>query len=334
MTAPINYADIFAGSEYDAPKEIYLATMERMDDKSLLSYCRTSPYIAQLCRDDDFWLRRIQQRELSALLPYRSLYKDLREFYLNVRKDAVYIVTNSVILSIYARAFNSATEARRYIDGELRRKHVPAGTELDYDTLNLPDPYYMGIFFKDREITNLSDYDIFSLDRNSPKYLANITRYPTLASTGYIIRSVTKDYNPATDIANNYKYILTSFTDAAIQFFNKRFLESPNTIGGAKLLVLKVDDVSRPLVWHRSPFGLATIIKDDYKSIGTLLITNVNTPGVNRDGINRRTTNNVIVALYPMAWDYIDQDVEGTLAAGTVFQLEELDLALDYLRNQ
>lgn len=68
-----NYANLFSTEPLDRLEEIYLKTMDAMDDPTLQAYCLTSNYNKSLC-NDNFWLRRIKENNLELLLPYRSLY--------------------------------------------------------------------------------------------------------------------------------------------------------------------------------------------------------------------------------------------------------------------
>src|SRR5665648_219289 len=42
--------------------------LERLEDKELVKICQTNQYLRNLCRDEGFWLRRIQEK-----FPYLSL---------------------------------------------------------------------------------------------------------------------------------------------------------------------------------------------------------------------------------------------------------------------
>lgn len=77
-------------TEYvDLTQDNLLDITDLLDDETLLSYCQTNKEIANLC-DHKVWLHRIFRTKLTALLSYAVLYPSLREFYLNIRKDALY----------------------------------------------------------------------------------------------------------------------------------------------------------------------------------------------------------------------------------------------------
>ena len=78
-----NYVDLTADN--------LLEITDQLDDQTLLTYCQTNKDIAALC-DHKVWLHRIFKHNLTPLLPQAVLYPSLKEFYLNIRKDALYQV--------------------------------------------------------------------------------------------------------------------------------------------------------------------------------------------------------------------------------------------------
>lgn len=66
-----------------------LEITDQLDDQTLLTYCQTNKEIADLC-SHKVWLHRIYSNNLVPLLRYAVLYPSLREFYLNIRHDAIY----------------------------------------------------------------------------------------------------------------------------------------------------------------------------------------------------------------------------------------------------
>lgn len=85
--------NILSNDAYQRIDDMQMEVIHHMDDQTLLRYCRTSKWADLLCNSDAVWLPRINRVPgLSLLLPYRSHYKNLRDFYLNVRNDAQYVL--------------------------------------------------------------------------------------------------------------------------------------------------------------------------------------------------------------------------------------------------
>ena len=86
------YSTLFSGEKEDSVQDVNLEVMRRMDDITLSNFCQTSLYYKGLC-ESIIWLERIRAVPgLSLLLPYRSHYKDLQDFYLNIRSDTQYVL--------------------------------------------------------------------------------------------------------------------------------------------------------------------------------------------------------------------------------------------------
>ena len=66
-----------------------LEITDQLDDATLLTYCQTNKEIADLC-NHKVWLHRIYSNNLVPLLRYAVLYPSLKEFYLDIRHDAIY----------------------------------------------------------------------------------------------------------------------------------------------------------------------------------------------------------------------------------------------------
>jgi hypothetical protein len=79
----INYSQLLAGDE-NSVNDMSLEILRQLDDITLSNFCKTNKYYKALC-EDVIWLERIRTVPgLSLLLPYRSHYKDLGDFYLNM----------------------------------------------------------------------------------------------------------------------------------------------------------------------------------------------------------------------------------------------------------
>jgi len=189
----INYGDVFSGQEEDRIDDINLEVMRKMDDITLSNFCRTNSYYKNLC-EKTIWLERIRAIPgLSLLLPYRSLYKDLEDFYFNVRNDAQYVVTVIVpkirgfeqfsgisVINDIQKAYTSATEILfGFISVEARAGRTDE--ELLRSLADTVEFVIMVRFDGVMDYERLGDYTIYSLTKGAPGYFnPNILSYPLL----------------------------------------------------------------------------------------------------------------------------------------------------------
>ena len=183
----INYGNVFSGEKEDRVEDVNLEVMRRMDDISLSNFCQTSPYYKGLC-ENIIWLERINAVPgLSLLLPYRSHYKDLEDFYFNIRNDAQYVVMFGIgqansslrvsnnISNLWNNFLKIAldTSPQEYSEEELLRFHGQS-----------PQGYHVRITVRFNGIIDyeqLDQYTIYSNVEGTPGYLnRNILSYPLL----------------------------------------------------------------------------------------------------------------------------------------------------------
>lgn len=179
-----NYANLFSTDPLDRLEEIYQATMDVMDDKTLQAFCSSAKYNTKLC-NDNFWLRRIKENNLELLLPYRSLYPSLQSFYFNVRRDACYIVGS---IKLYTEedvyAFNDINLAMRFFVKLVNLEKNGIFEEIELDYSDLTSDYQIFILFNNVVLSEqtLPPYMIYNFKRDSKSYLnPNIAGYPLLS---------------------------------------------------------------------------------------------------------------------------------------------------------
>jgi hypothetical protein len=191
----INYGNVFSGEKEDRIDDINLELMRNMDDITLSNFCKTSPYYRNLC-ENTVWLERIKAVPgLSLLLPYRSHYKSLEDFYFNVRNDTQYVVT---IIIVPARRTRIRAPPEIYVTNDIQKAYayaikylsslVPVETRTgrtDEELLRLMEEIVhltIMIRFDDAiDYDRLNDYTIYSTTKGVPGYFnPNIMFYPLL----------------------------------------------------------------------------------------------------------------------------------------------------------
>ena len=175
-------ANLFSSNKDDIIEDVYLEVMARMDDETLLNYCNTHPYNRMVCNMDSIWLPRINSIPgLSLLLPYRSHYRNLQDFYFNVRKDAHYV------LMTYRAELTTGEE-----------DHISA---VGYDINSIFDRFNYYILYEPDDENflciavrfngvldyhNITDYIIYAKDKALPDHEnPQILEYPQLLERSY-----------------------------------------------------------------------------------------------------------------------------------------------------
>ena len=186
MANNINYTNLFSSNRDDIVEDVYVELMAQMDDKTLLNYCITHPYNRELCNRDNIWLPRINSVPgLSLLLHYRSHYKNLQDFYFNVRKDAHYALMNfgSVI-------DNPEITFSKFIDGRIY--DVSYNIMVIFDSLqsySIEEQQFICIVIRFNDVldyNNIQDYIIYSRNERFPNYKnPQILQYPELVDRSY-----------------------------------------------------------------------------------------------------------------------------------------------------
>lgn len=194
----IDYSNILSGQKEDRIDDINLEIMRKMDDITLSNFCKTSPYYRNLC-ENIIWLERIRAIPgLSLLLPYRSHYKSLEDFYFNVRNDAQYVTT--IVIPVTETTKNARIRGApiKYVTNDVQKAYahaieyfsslVPMETRAvraDEELLQLMKEMvrltimirFDGVMDYDR----LDDYTIYSTTKDVPGYFnPNILSYPLL----------------------------------------------------------------------------------------------------------------------------------------------------------
>lgn len=171
-----NYVDLTADN--------LLEITDQLDDATLLTYCQTNKDIAALC-DHKVWLHRIFKYNLIPLLPQAILYPSLKDFYLNIRHDAIYEVAKDYMENGREKSVNEY-----YVNV----KDV-------YDALRMPvNPIYKAIILrinnKKYNINYRSIYGTAQYDDNVPFVTSfeEILKFPNLEPRSLIIIT---EYGPA-----------------------------------------------------------------------------------------------------------------------------------------
>ena len=181
------YSTLFSGEKEDRVEDDNLEVLRRMDDVTLSNFCRSSLYYKGLC-EQIIWLERINAVPgLSLLLPYRSHYEDLEDFYLNVRNDAQYVVSfeqqgiqrinyvsndiraaHALVIERFIQAYPTQTLIGMSNDEiiSLLGKNVPVRITVRFDNV--------------LDYDNLDDYTIYSVLETSRYQNPNILSYPLL----------------------------------------------------------------------------------------------------------------------------------------------------------
>jgi hypothetical protein len=184
----IDYSQLLAGNEHSID-DMSLEVLRKLDDTTLANFCKTNKYYKNLC-EKTIWPERIKAVPgLSLLLPYRSHYKDLEDFYFNVRNDAQYVIIygpknvspQSVLIT---NDINKAYRRVLYFIGRLY------GVDSKYYTITneLLGPageiWHIKITIRFNgfiDHDDLDKYTIFSINNGTPGYLnPDILSYPLL----------------------------------------------------------------------------------------------------------------------------------------------------------
>ena len=156
---------------YELPQDIHMQFLSHLDDNVLRNFCLVTRYNFKLC-DEVFWYQRIASRGLKPLLPFRSFYKSLPEFYFNIRQDACYIVANvdGLILS-NLRVYDNIVEA------------LNAAKEDKYQTL-------ITAFIFNRTMMSadvINHYTIWSSTGGPQQHNPDILNYPKLRGQKFVV---------------------------------------------------------------------------------------------------------------------------------------------------
>lgn len=274
-----NYANLFSTQPLDRLEEIYLKTMNEMDDTTLQAFCSTAKYNTKLC-NDNFWLRRIKDNNLELLLAYRSLYPSLQSFYFNVRKDACYILVSiDAGIEEGVDVFNDISIARLAFDNIIRETLSILSKELDYSTVE--SDYEIYIMFNDTILTEESilPYSLFNLRRGSENYLnPNILKYPLLSHNREVL-FYTKNVGRFT-------------TEIVIMPFDSEHLRLlPEGIWMSYVITDTVTLDNPAFFWHKNTFGIVRSEDDNVIAlVDVSVLSNTSKRLLGRDIF--RTNNN------------------------------------------
>ena len=173
-------------TENDIVEDVYVELMARMDDKTLLNYCITHPYNRQLSNRDDIWLPRINSIPgLNLLLPYRSHYKNLQDFYFNVRKDAHYVLMDFEDTTYYPEIIFV-----KDVDAQITDVSYSIRAIFDmFESLSVEEQDFICIVIRFNNVldhNNIKHYIIYSRNERFPNYKnLQILQYPELLKRSY-----------------------------------------------------------------------------------------------------------------------------------------------------
>ena len=244
-----NYANLFSTQPLDRLEEIYVKTMDEMDDTTLQAYCMTAKYTKSLC-NDAFWSRRIKEHNLELLLPYRSLYPNLMTFYFNVRKDACYIVADVGEGEEDAYAFNDIKLARRAFTNLINNQYgmgYDNDEEVEPDYNELTSNYQIYVLFNNIVLTeeNISEYSIFDIRQHSVNYLnPSILDFPLLSHERDLLYYIKKRSGVSIGEIG-----ILPFDDEHLRLLSEKF-----TI--YYLITDFVLHFESPLNWNKNAFGI------------------------------------------------------------------------------
>lgn len=259
MATNINYGKLFSTEIEDRVDDVYLLTMKEMDDKTLQAYCSINRFNVGLCNNEVFWLDRIRKTGLTALLSYRSMYNNLREFYFNVRRDAYYLVTGDIVVT---NVFSNIQSAYNYLHRAILGEFDKIILQPDDDSVET----IIAIIFKNTTVDDLNPYVLFSLDRQHPKYLADISVYPQLNPDKFVLyKEISGGPNTAKQV------IIASFDDNGLRYFrqivgnNDDNTEDYSNTRNVFLTLTVDNDRENPedlnSLWISLPLGIVTIAK-------------------------------------------------------------------------
>lgn len=289
-----NFEDLFSTAPLDRLEEIYVKTMERMDDATLKAYCSTVKYNKNLC-NDNFWLRRIKENNLELLLPYRSLYPSLQSFYFNVRKDACYVIAfieDNIIFEV--SAFNDITKAMTdfaYIVNEENGNPYTGEQDIDYTNLFSDTQIYIMFDYAVIPEQILPLYSIFNLLKSSPNYLnPNITKYPLLSHNHEVLFCLNPTMND-----QSFSVVILPFDDKHLRLVSEN----------ASMCYLLTDTATstQPTEWEKVPLGILRYLQtsDDVALIiDTALINNISNEAISAsllrfNAIDQQKRDHVII---------------------------------------
>ena len=66
-----------------------------LDDSSLFNFCATDKYAVEICRDDNFWRRRVNNK-LALFIHLKRANETWREFYYRVQYNMYYVIVSIV----------------------------------------------------------------------------------------------------------------------------------------------------------------------------------------------------------------------------------------------
>lgn len=171
---------------YDLPEELRMEFRNAMDDDTLRKFYLSTKDNMRLC-DEIFWLNRIAAKGLNLLLPFRSFYKSLPEFYFNIVNDAYYVVANidGPILSNTQTYNNIALAHKGAID--LLRRQLPTLANIEELKDRVLSPRFLNViitvFIRGQTISSADiaeKYTIWSTNPKQPQFNCDISHYPLL----------------------------------------------------------------------------------------------------------------------------------------------------------
>jgi hypothetical protein len=184
------------------------------------------------------WLERIRAVPgLSLLLPYSKLYKNLEDFYLNVRNDAQYVIMDrlSNIADVQVRITNDINKAYQYALTLIRNFYDPEDLNNPYkiysrdiaEISRLVSKFYqlrITIRFNGVVDGELNDYTIFSINPGVPGcFNPNILSYPLLADRDIYVAIKRINIRPLSEVMTSSTSKLQELNRAIVDdysFFN------------------------------------------------------------------------------------------------------------------
>jgi hypothetical protein len=235
--------NILSNDEYERIDDIQMEVMSHMDDQTLFNYCRTSKHADQICNSVAVWLPRIQRVPgLSLLLPYRSHYKNLRDFYRNIRNDTQYVLMDlfDKEWTILEVSHDISSIYNVFIEVMRERLDLPdSSSENDViQAFNLPENQRtletIAIIVRFNDVVDhniLEDYIIYSSKPDLPNYLNPlILQYPTLVDKDFYVIMGTRDHKIAKYFDRLRKQQNTPYVD-------KRIITDPTVIVARQAII-------------------------------------------------------------------------------------------------
>jgi hypothetical protein len=302
--------------------ENFLEITDKMDDQTLLTYCSIDKTSYKFC-DNNFWLRRVHAQKLDLLLPYHGLYPSLKEFYLNIRNDAIYVLKyytmkdgrphhNIRYFTEIAEAYNALLSTRaisltseQWIE---TGKETRIGIDILNHTLHIDESYtiYEDEFIED---TNQQHFDI------------PILHYPSLTARSVILVAFSK-------ARGGYKRTRINVTTASLrESFRSHY---------ASITLAKIGSMFNPVHMNQFIYGYFSSRRDN-NPIMVLLDYGL-IPGADT------TDYRIVIAPYPPPRILIparrrkifNEESEGLLRHleqhGTFYKFEDLPAAMDLIQ--